>query len=118
MEHLVQGFEGDRLHKAESRCCETECRPDVDIKNLLAVNACFKNTPHFSTARDAAMRAVILSVQAHIWFMHRHDSAAPAGGDGDDGFRAMLTHNLDWVHQYGTLDDGADDGAPDQTAWK
>lgn len=74
-----------------------------------AVATCFVNTPHHSSARHAAFRAGMLFGHAQKWFTHR--SEAPAIGDSDDGYRALLFEHLDWVHQYGTLNDGASDNA-------
>ncbi|EIW83848.1 hypothetical protein CONPUDRAFT_163125 [Coniophora puteana RWD-64-598 SS2] len=72
-----------------------------------AVATCFVNTPHHRHAQKAALRAGMLFGNAQKWFTHSSD--VPAVEDGDNGYRALLLEHLDWVHQYGTFDNGSFD---------
>ncbi|KAF7302244.1 hypothetical protein MIND_00791400 [Mycena indigotica] len=68
-----------------------------------AVATCFQNTTYYPSAQQAATRALILLDYAQTRFIHRSDGD-PTFEDGDNGYRVVFFRHLDWVHQYGTLD--------------
>lgn len=71
-----------------------------------AVAARFRGAPWRATR--AAFDAGTLSGSALSWFARRDAGAGARGlGESDDGYRAFLLTHLDWVHNYGTVHDGA-----------
>jgi len=74
-----------------------------------AVDARFDSTPqHDKHTTLAVFEAGMLSDPALSWFSRRDAGAGVRGlGESDDGYRAFLLTHLDWVHNYGTVHDGA-----------
>jgi hypothetical protein len=74
-----------------------------------AVDDRFRGTSkHHPHAIQAAFHAGTLFAEARKWLILRDAGAgAPALGESDNGYRAFLLTHLDWVHNYGTVRDGA-----------
>ncbi|KDQ14867.1 hypothetical protein BOTBODRAFT_145421 [Botryobasidium botryosum FD-172 SS1] len=81
-----------------------------------AVTTLFCDKPHCDRARQAAVRAGMLWANARAQFSYHKPSTSartntPMSGIDNNAFRVFLRTRLDWVHEYGTLVDGASDCA-------